>query len=264
MAIRGPKGPPPDAKTPQALDPSELAQETAKQQHAKHTQPTADEFERIAESMAGSDFDQSDSAKRRKRGHTHRRHAIFSRAVSRIGSDLEKFQREAAQILSVIAAQAFSTVAVERHKRELARLRKRIERAYRHILKSQRALREKELGLDAIETSKLEKVEQELERLNQFETHWGKAMAAFELSCEAASDGQARRLKIQDADYEAARDYATISNPNTIAIDLATSALMFLEAAEAPPKTQMSKSKLGPSLKGQETLQRIISPPTND
>ena len=260
MAIRGPKGPHREAKGPQNQDPGEKAAELKKQSATAHTQPTSDEFDRIAESMAGSDFDQSDSAKRRKRGNIQRRRAIYSRTVTRIGDDLQKFQREAAQILSVLAAQTFSSAAIERHKKELARIRKRIARAYRHILASHRADREKALGLDQIEESKLARVEETLEKLNRFETQWGKAMAAIEMSCEAAEGGEPRRLNMAGADFEKARNYAAISNPNTVAIDLATSALMFLEAKEPASKSETPKNKLGRSLDGQQALEQVIAP----
>ena len=159
MAIRGPKGPHHEAKGPQTLDPGEKTAELKKKSPTAHMQPTSDEFDRIAESLAGSDFDQSDSAKRRKRGNIQRRRAIYSRTVTRIGDDLQKFHKEAAQILSVLAAQTFSSAAIERHKKELARIRKRIARAYRHILASQRSEREQELGLDQVAESKLARVE---------------------------------------------------------------------------------------------------------
>jgi len=259
MAISGPKGPPSDAKGPRGLDSIEKNQDIQKQKAIPHTQPSSDEFDRIAESLAGSDFDQSDSAKRRKRGQTHRRQAIISRTVTRIGSDLQKLQREAGQILSIIASQAFSAATIERHKRELARLRERIQRAYRHVLKSQRALREKQLGLDTIGESKLEKVEQELERLNQFETQWGKAMAALELTCDASADEQPRRLNVHGADIEAAGVYAAISNPNTVAIDLATSALMLFQTKETAPEAVKYGSNLGRTLNGQKILEQIIT-----
>ena len=261
MAIRGPKGPPGDPKGAQTADPSQKAAEKKRLSGANHLQPTADEFERIAESLAGSDFDQSDASKRRKRGNVQRRRAIYSRTVTRIGDDLQKFQREASRILSIIAAQTFSAAALERHKKELARIRERMERAYRHVLASQRSAREEHLGLSEIPESKMSRVEQELERLNQFESQWGKAMAALELVCENVEQDEARRLNMSGADFEKARDYAAIANPNTVAFDLASSALSLLESTMPPPKTENSKHELGRSLDGQHTLERIIVPP---
>jgi len=262
MAVSGPKGPGSDAKGPVHLKPERETEKSNTTKKLTHTEPTADEFERIAESLAGSDLDQSDAAKKRKRGRDHikRTRAVLSRTVSRMGDDLKKFQSEAAQILSIMAAQGFSQAAIERHKRELARLRERIDRAYRHILKNKRGVRENALGLDAIGKSKLARVEDEIERLNQFETQWGKAMAALELICEAAEEDVPRRIELKGADPQLAEEFATTSNPTTVAIDLASSALQLLQTQEPADASTLDASEIGPSLRGQKTLLDLITP----
>ena len=85
-------------------------------------------------------------------------------------------------------------------------------------------------------------------------------MAALEISCEAAESGAPRRLNMTGADFDEARNYAAISNPNTVAIDLATSALMLLESKDPAPKSEKPKNKLGPSLDGQQALEQTIAP----
>ena len=161
---------------------------------------------------------------------------------------------------AIMAAQGFSQAAIERHKRELARLRERIDRAYRHILKNKRGVRENALGLDAIGKSKLARVEDEIERLNQFETQWGKAMAALELICEAAEEDVPRRIELKGADPQLAEEFATTSNPTTVAIDLASSALQLLQTQEPADASTLDASEIGPSLRGQKTLLDLITP----
>lgn len=262
MSVSGPKGPGSGAKNPAHLKPLQDSPKIEVQKTKAHSEPSADEFERIAEALAGSDFAPSDRAKQRKRNRdrVHRTRAILARATNQMGDELKKSQREAAQILSVMAAQFFSPAAIERHKKELARLRARIDRAYRLILKNQAAEKEAALGLDLIEESKLDRVEQELERLNQFETQWGKAMAALELICEASEDGHSRRLNIKAAKPQLAQNFASTSNPSTIALDLAAGALQLAQTKIPASETRIQGSELGRSLDGQATLLDLLTP----
>lgn len=267
MAVRGPKGPPLEGIN-QAQQHAEEASDSHRSKHAKksitkvkvHTEPTQDEFDRIAESLAGSDMEPETGARRRRRQKSQRN--LLRQTVARVGGDVSKLEQDASRILAVLASRAYDLASLERHRRELLRIRTLLDQARKRMLKARRALIEVDSALADIPESDLQRVHQELDRLEAYETEWGRALAAIELASEVAGEEGPRRLVVRGSERHEAMVYAERANPTTAIADLAASALRMVRA----PKTKAGAQAdgLGRSLDGQQLLQRMINPVAGD
>ena len=255
MAIRSPGDGPPGSGPQAPRGDIPKATRTKKASAKRRALPTQDEFDRIAESMAGNeDGIETWDKKRRVRG----AHRVMSRAILKVDGELTGLQRDVSRLLEVLQSAGFSAVAFERHKREMARIRALIERARRSMSRARRGALEADSKLADVQEPGLARVERELDRLEKHTTEWGRALAAADLATEVSGGEEPRRLSVRGADREAAMGYAERSNPTTVVADLAASALRMTTAPGAVKRPVADG--LGRSLDGQQLLERMINP----
>jgi len=171
-------------------------------------------------------------------------------------AEVGRLERDAGRILEVLASQSYSAAALERQKKELARLRALLDKARRRALKQHREALEADAGLDELPESRLAAVEDALARLDAHDTAWGRALAALELAMEGAAEGP-RRLAMKGADRARVASHAAARNHTTAVADLAASALALLDSA---PRPADDDEELGRSLRGQRLIEAALAP----
>lgn len=252
MAIRGPKGPGPQAPPPSSADDasSEVDGPEGPVALPRADSSSSDAFQR------GLGNRRREVTARLARDRVRRNLTVLHQAAVVITEEVARFEAEAQRILHLLAHQAYSMTALERHKKELARIRRKLDAARRQLLKSRRRLADAERGVDEIPESELAKVHEELERLEAFSTEWGRALIAVELAAKYGGDESPRRLVVRGGERDDAMAYAEGANPTTAIADLATSALRMAQTPQVP---SMPKGDgLGRSLDGQQILERLV------
>lgn len=218
MAVKGPKLPRQSTPVIQTGEnPAEKASDSQKTK-IKRPQPTSDEFDRIAESLAGSDIEFDQQKKNRRRAAKRQTSTVRSRANLQRHQQTEKLQHKAEQLFHLMALQGFTQESIERHKRELAKIRKELERMQKNQLSETRATASE--NFYDVKHTDIEQLERELTRIEAIESPLDKAYeAAALILCEDFANDR-RRIAVEAVDHDAAIDFATTTNPSTVLLDL--------------------------------------------
>ena len=225
MAVKGPKGPGlTTPAVPTSENPAEKATEN-KKTRVKSQQPTSDEFDRIAESLAGNDLEFDQRKKSRRQASKRRQSTVWSRASSQRAQQTEKLQHKAEQLLHLMALQGFTQESLERHKKELAKIRKELERIQKNKTYETRALAAEKY--EDIESENTHQLEKELERIEALESPLEKAYEAASLILTEGLARERRRMKIDSNASDSAVQFATTTNSSTLLLDLAGSDIAY-------------------------------------
>ena len=220
MAVKGPNGPRAGTHAIQnGENPAEKATESKKAQ-LRAQQPTSDEFDRIAESVAGSDTGQKQQQKTRRQAAKRKQSALWSRATNRRAQHTEKLQHKAEQLLHLMAMQGFTLESIERHKKELAKIRKELERNQKKKIHESRTLKAE--SYEQFSTPDIEKLEKELTRIEAIDSPLEKAYEAASLILAEDLVTEHRRIKLGSENMALALSLAATTNPSTVLLDLAS------------------------------------------
>jgi len=217
---------------------------------ARADSSSSDGFER------GVKHQRAEQVRTRARERVRQSRAVMHQAAIVISEDVARYEAEAQRILHLLAHQAYALTALERHKKELARIRRKLDAARQQLLKSRRRLADAERGIDEIPESELATVQQALEKLESCSTEWGRALAAVELAAKLGGGEGPRRMSMRGANKSKAMAFAEGTNPSTAIADLASSAHRLVEGRAPGPMRR--GDGLGRSLDGLQSLERTI------
>ncbi|MEE2902764.1 MAG: hypothetical protein VYC39_10550 [Myxococcota bacterium] len=221
MAVKGPNGPRSGTNAIQnGENPAEKAAESKKTQ-LKAQQPSSDEFDRIAESLAGSDTGREQQQKTRRKAAKRKQSALWSRATDQRAQNTEKLQHKAEQLLHLMALQGFTLESIERHRKELAKIRKELERIQKKKIHESRNLKAEDY--EQVSTPDIQKLEKELARIEAIDSPLEKAYEAASLILTEDLATEQRRVKLAPQDMAAGLSLAATTNPSTVLLDLASS-----------------------------------------
>ena len=133
----------------------------------------------------------------------------------------EKLQHKAEQLLHLMALQGFTLESIDRHRKELAKIRKELERIQKKKVHESRTLKAE--NYEQVSTPDIQKLEKELARIEAIDSPLEKAYEAASLILTENLVTEQRRIKLDPQSMTSALNFAATTNPSTVMLDLASS-----------------------------------------